>query len=48
MTILNVSIKPFQFSSSKILIKSKNRGFYSYYFCPFFLGFAATFFFFAP
>ena len=49
MITLNVSIKPFQFSSSSIDMKSKCKGLSSsYYFCPFFLGLAGAFFFLAP
>ena len=49
ITTLNVYVKPAQFYSSKILMKSKNSGFCYYYsFWPFFLGFAGAFFFFPP
>lgn len=49
ITTLNVSVNPFQFSSSKILIKSKNKGFCYYsYFCPFFFGLGGAFFFLLP
>lgn len=48
ITVLKVSISPFQFYSSRMLRKSKCKGpASSSPFCPFFLVFGATFFFLA-
>lgn len=48
-TTLKVSRNPFQFSSSRMLMKSKTKGFSSSYsLFPFFLGLLTVFFFFPP